>query len=254
MKIEFIGVGEALDPILGTTSIFLDAETKLLVDCGYAVPRNFLDLGHSLDEIDAIYISHFHADHTFGLPFFLARCAEENREKPLALLGQPGLERYVTKMMTLGYPNTLSKLSSCVSFIESTESIKFKNLTLAFAETAHSLKNYALRVSANNALFAFSGDGALTDASRKLYEHCSVLVHEGYKFSDSATGHATAKDVFNFAQTLPSLETLIFTHIERNTRKNELLRFLSLCESAKFDILVPEPGDQVICRPRSARI
>lgn len=253
MKIEFIGVGEALDPVLGNTSLFVDAETKLLIDCGFGVPRNFLELGHSIEEVDAIYISHFHADHTFGLPFFLARAFEENRQKPLTLLGQPGLEKYVTQVMALSYPNTLAKLGFRLSFVESTESITFKNLVLSFAETEHSQRNFAIRVSANNALFAFSGDGALSDASRTLYEHCSVLVHEAYKFNESRTGHASAKDVFDFAQTLPSLETLIFTHIERHTRNEELLRFLSLCESAKFDILVPEPGDQVICRPRTAR-
>lgn len=247
MKIEFIGVGEAFDFTFGNTSLLLHSKSKLLVDCGYAVPRGLDALGHSNESIDAIYLSHFHADHTFGLPIFLASEMERGRKKPLTVIGQTGVKHYVEQLIALSYPKVLEKLPFQLNIIENDLSWVFNEFNLKFAESAHSVRNLALSVSVNGCKIGYSGDGALTSASKKLFSECRILVHEAYTFDESHPNHASALEVFAFAKTLPQLETLVFTHISRNVRKNELIRFLGLCETSQFDILVPEPGDQIVC-------
>jgi hypothetical protein len=40
---------------------------RLLIDCGHTVPGRLDDLGASLREVDAVFISHLHGDHVYGL-------------------------------------------------------------------------------------------------------------------------------------------------------------------------------------------
>ena len=247
MKIEFIGVGEAFDLALGNTSLLLHSKLKLLIDCGYAVPQSIKMLGHSNEDIDAIYLSHFHADHTFGLPIFLVMEMERGRKKPLTIIGQTGLKHYIEQLVALSYPCVLDKLPYKLNITENNSSAVFHEFYLEFAESAHSIRNLAVSVTVNNCRIGYSGDGALTAASKKLFSECKVLIHEAYTFNESHPNHASAVEVFSFAKTLPKLETLVFTHISRSVRKNELIRFLGLCETSQFDILVPEPGDQIVC-------
>jgi len=89
MNIKFLGVGEAFDERYPNNSHVLVANnTNLLVDCGYSVPQQWWKLGKDANFLDAIYISHKHADHFFGLLVLLMRIWEEGRTKPLAVICQ----------------------------------------------------------------------------------------------------------------------------------------------------------------------
>ena len=82
MEIILLGVGEAFDEILPNTSMLVRTEYQgkpvtVLFDCGYSVPPRFWQLGLDVETLDGIWISHFHADHAFGLPALLVRLWEE---------------------------------------------------------------------------------------------------------------------------------------------------------------------------------
>ena len=54
------------------------------------------DLGIARAEIDAIVVSHFHADHFGGIPLILlAALYEDQRREPLRIAGPPGVEQRV---------------------------------------------------------------------------------------------------------------------------------------------------------------
>ncbi len=77
VKIKFIGVGEAFDEDLPNTSILVRArdernESSILLDCGFTAPPSFWKIAKDPDDLDAIWISHFHGDHFFVLPALLA--------------------------------------------------------------------------------------------------------------------------------------------------------------------------------------
>jgi ribonuclease BN (tRNA processing enzyme) len=71
MKIKIIGSGNAFSMINFNVSYVLEEDNKkLLVDCGGRVPLALMNSGYKLTDIDAIYISHAHADHIGGLEEF----------------------------------------------------------------------------------------------------------------------------------------------------------------------------------------
>jgi ribonuclease Z len=86
---------------------------KLLFDCGEGTQRQLLrSIG--LIDVDAIFITHFHADHWLGLPGMLKSLALREREQPLTVYGPPGLRDLVASMKAafgrLPYPLSLVEL------------------------------------------------------------------------------------------------------------------------------------------------
>jgi ribonuclease BN (tRNA processing enzyme) len=73
VSIKFMGTGSAFSKKYGNTSALVTVENnngvikKLLIDCGRTTPDDLNNQGVSWKEIDAIFITHLHGDHVFGL-------------------------------------------------------------------------------------------------------------------------------------------------------------------------------------------
>ena len=71
---------------------------KLLFDCGEGTQRQLMrSIG--LPDLDAVFVTHFHADHWLGLPGMLKSFALRDRDKPLSVYGPPGLRDLMDTMM-----------------------------------------------------------------------------------------------------------------------------------------------------------
>src|SRR3972149_771845 len=111
MRVQFVGVGEAFDESLPNNSQILQWEgCRLLIDCGYAVPHMLWRLQPDPDYLDAIYLSHRHADHYFGLPSYLVRLAEDGRQREILILCPQGMSTTVQEMIEYAYQGVLPKL------------------------------------------------------------------------------------------------------------------------------------------------
>jgi ribonuclease Z len=62
---------------------------RLLFDCGEGTQRQLVR-SVGLPDLDAIFLTHFHADHWLGLPGMLKTFALRDRVKPLTIFGPPG--------------------------------------------------------------------------------------------------------------------------------------------------------------------
>ncbi|MBC7460833.1 MAG: ribonuclease Z [Thermoleophilia bacterium] len=67
---------------------------RLLFDCGEGTQRQLMR-STGLAELDAIFLTHLHADHVMGLPGMLKTFALREREQPLVLVGPTGLNRFL---------------------------------------------------------------------------------------------------------------------------------------------------------------
>ena len=78
----------------------------ILLDCGQTTLTGLSSAGVERGEIEAIVVSHFHADHFGGIPLFLlATVYEDQRRAPLRIVGPPGIEDRVHRVArALGHP------------------------------------------------------------------------------------------------------------------------------------------------------
>ena len=243
MKIEFIATGGALDAVRGTTCILVDSETKLLVDCGHSAPAKLMPRYPDINFIDAVYFSHAHADHMMGIVGLMCAWSYRKRAKPLTVIGQPGTKERFQAYVNLGYPALLGRNVFPVEYIETTQPITFRELSLSFAETDHPLRNYAIRIESQGTVVCVSGDGALTESSRKLFRDSHLLIHEAWMADETIAGHTSALEVSKFADTLPNLQTLALVHADDTYRNADPESYLKHGAGKRFELRMPEPGE-----------
>ena len=173
MKVTIIGTGEAFDSGLGNNSFVLHGAglPTVLVDCGYQIPER-LWAGGLHRRLDAVYLTHTHADHSFGIVPLLGRYLIERRERPLPVIGHSGVGSFVRRALDLGYPGMRENLPFPLEFISVSPSrrLDFGALSLACARSDHGVLNLSVRFEAGGSSCAFSGDGAPSAATEALYQ------------------------------------------------------------------------------------
>jgi ribonuclease BN (tRNA processing enzyme) len=101
VEVLFVGTGDAFGSGgRRNSAIVVRANgSTLLLDCGPTTLGGLKQLGVNPREVDAIAISHFHGDHTAGVPFLMLDELYENpRKGPLTVLGPPGIESRITSL------------------------------------------------------------------------------------------------------------------------------------------------------------
>lgn len=73
----------------------------ILVDCGEGTQIPLKECGWGFKSIDAIFFTHYHADHIAGLPGLLLTIGNSGRTKPLSLFGPIGLEKVVAGLSVI---------------------------------------------------------------------------------------------------------------------------------------------------------
>jgi len=107
LDVAFLGSGNALARSRCWSGFLLNR--RYLFDTPPTALLSLNRLEADLAAIDTIFISHFHGDHFFGLPFlFLDYAHRTRRRSDLTLVGPPGLEERVERLMEIGYPRTFS--------------------------------------------------------------------------------------------------------------------------------------------------
>jgi ribonuclease Z len=87
---------------------------RLLFDCAEGTQRQLMRSVLGLPELEEVFLTHFHADHTLGLPGMLKTFSLRQRELPLTIYGPPGLRdlyRSLDRLIgRLSYPVELEEV------------------------------------------------------------------------------------------------------------------------------------------------
>lgn len=250
MKVHFLGVGEACDPERFNTSLLVLSGSKnhyILLDCGFTTPHRYFADCSDPDQLDALWISHFHGDHFFGIPLLLLRFWEMGRTKPLLLVGPAGLSEKVEKALDLAYPAFLRKLQYVLQYRELEEggSLQAAGFLWQVAATEHSQPCLALKLSADGKSLFYSGDGRPTFGSANLAKGCTLMVHEAYRVAGQTANHGSLAECLALAGQAgcEQLAIVHVAHYERDRQKVEIQRLLQ--ESGLPGVFLPEPGEQL---------
>jgi ribonuclease BN (tRNA processing enzyme) len=149
---------------------------RLLVDLGngaFGPLQRFLDPG----EIDAIFVSHLHADHCLDIPPFVVwhrySSPEPRRRVPLyAPVGAP-------RRLAMAYDDEGDPLTDVFDFVfVGPGSFSLGPFQVRTARTAHPVECYALRLEADGRSLVYTGDTGPCDGVVELARDADVFLAE----------------------------------------------------------------------------
>jgi len=167
MDVTIIGSGTGI-PVKGRSPAGLLLEVayeKLLFDSGAGTLQRLAERGVSFLELDRLYYTHFHVDHSLDLisMVFALRIPELRRTKPLTVYGPKGLRRFWKQARRL-YPKMLEPKQYQLSFVElslkpdGTAPSAAMGYAVKTQPMRHSLPALGYRVEADKKIFAYAGD------------------------------------------------------------------------------------------------
>ncbi len=108
ITVQFVGSGDAFGSggRLQAAISLRNASTHVLLDCGTSSLIGLARLGLAPTSIDAVLVSHLHGDHFGGIPFLVLHQQFARRERPLLLVGPPGLRNRVMEAMEVLFPGS----------------------------------------------------------------------------------------------------------------------------------------------------
>src|ERR1044071_1887316 len=100
LELEFLGTSSARPTLArNVSSVALNFRGgSFLFDCGEGTARQMLRSRCSLSDLEAVFITHLHGDHFYGLPGLAMRLIESRKEQPTQFIGPRGLTRCIGGM------------------------------------------------------------------------------------------------------------------------------------------------------------
>ncbi|WP_028611183.1 MBL fold metallo-hydrolase [Paenibacillus harenae] len=142
MHIRMVGTGSAFAKKFDNNNALLEQDgCCLLIDCGITLPKALYQMGLAFPEIDAVLISHIHADHVGGLEEFAFQMMFKYNRKPVLFIAdtliEPLWEHTLRGGLTQDPLNKLEHFFDVRPIIANTETELFPGLRVKLLPTKH---------------------------------------------------------------------------------------------------------------------
>jgi hydroxyacylglutathione hydrolase len=225
MQVTWNGTGAAWATYYGNASAVVEAGgQRLLIDCGHTVPGRLRQMGLSLSDMDAVFISHLHGDHLYGLEEWGFRNFLQWDLKPRLLIA----EEMVAPLWSHILSGTMGQVCDRACVLDDYFTVTPLHAGQSYAlgpfqiEThpvhhvphAHS---YGVKVRADDVTLGFSCD-SLADAANWLFLDTALVFHDcSFKPYFPTTVHAHFEQLRIYPQAYR--EKMMLVHYEDDVRE-----------------------------------
>jgi ribonuclease BN (tRNA processing enzyme) len=232
MHLQFVGCGDAFGSggRFNTCFHLVGNEINALIDCGASSLVALNKLAIKRNDIDIIFVSHFHADHVGGVPSFILEASHVlKRDRPLIIAGPPGLKARFPELMEAAFPGTKTmqlRFPLTLRELEIGRRGEIGPISVTPFHVVHDDRAgpcLGFRFEAGEKVIGFSGDTEWTDALIDIGRDADLFICESYMREKSVKTHMvlTALEQ-NLRQIRP--KRLILTHMSSDmlSRRTEV--------------------------------
>ena len=230
VALTFLGTGNFFAPDRDWNSFVIDG--RVLVEPSPTVLPNLRRAGIAPTDIDVVFISHFHADHTFGWPFLLVDYLMQSRRRSdLWVVGPPGLEARLDEMLRVGSLENLvagaraTRGDFPLHYVEVTERdqeagpVPFRAVRV---EHEPGLDCYGYLIRRGGRMIGYSGDTQLCDGLREIAGTADLVVLEcALRHGRSFPGHMGPDDIRVLRREFPDVP-FVLSHVNSDTAEHEI--------------------------------
>ncbi|MGI8572503.1 MAG: MBL fold metallo-hydrolase [Solirubrobacteraceae bacterium] len=221
MRITVLGKSPAWQDAGGACSGYLvqDAGYALLIDCGSGV---FSKLRRVIDyvELDAILISHLHADHSLDLVPFSYALTYAPRQEDVAAPARPelyapaGASKFFRTLFGCFDPDDLINEAFDVHDYEVSDQLALGPFRLRFCEVPHFVRTFAIEIATATARVTYSADCGPSDDLVAFARDTDLLLIEATLPNPEPSedrGHLTPSEAGQHGR-LAGAKAVVITH------------------------------------------
>jgi ribonuclease BN (tRNA processing enzyme) len=229
VRVTVLGKSPSWQDAAGACSGYLveESDFRLLMDCGNGVFSKLRGICDYVD-VDAVLISHLHADHFLDLvPFSYALCYAP-RQQPVPVAGWPGTDHPAHPHLYVphGGIQVFRKIVGCwgnedlieqafdVHEYSAPDELDVGPLKIRFCEVPHYTTTHAIELASNGSRFTFSADCSPNEQLVRFAEGTDVLMIEATLPRPERTGirgHLTPSEAGQHGK-LAGARRLVLTH------------------------------------------
>jgi ribonuclease BN (tRNA processing enzyme) len=219
MQVTFLGTGSAMPTGQRfQTGLLLEADRRLLVDCGSGVLHALARTDPGYEAVDTVVLTHHHLDHVSDLlPLMKARWLAG--ETDLTVAGPPGTRDLVDGLLDVhGYMQ--DRLDLTLREIGDGETTELAGIGIEARETVHSMRCLAYRFDPPDGTpFVFGADSEADTGLCAFADGAAALAHD-CSFPDEVdvSNHPTPTSLGRaLADADPDLGRVYLTHLYPHT-------------------------------------
>ena len=224
--LHLLGTGAGFSDAARTTTMlaFEHRGGVLVVDCGGDVVQRLQASKVDLDAIEALVVTHEHADHAGGFALFMEKIWLSGRRRPIPVYGpEPALaqaRRVWEAFDTKTWKDVPEIQYRRVALEQGAEVLRNERWHVTAAPGVHPVPVIGLRVeAAGGGVLAYSCDTDRADSIVELAKGADLLVHEAMK--EKFKGHTTYEEAAHVAREA-GVKRLVLVHLPPGAQDADL--------------------------------
>ena len=218
IRIDFLGTGNAFTPS-GRLHALTLIDGNILIDTPPTLITQLRRKGIKTSEIEHLLFTHWHADHTFGFPFFMLErkyISDPMKEHELKIYLRPGGKKILSSLCNVGFPGSLEEIGGMAEWYEE-EKLEILGTNWNFERFAvcHTPETdphgYELTHNSGIKILHCGDSGPCLEIEKRAKNADVVILEMGMPDIGDFPYHYTPSDVVKFSNKFPG-RLILVTH------------------------------------------